>query len=194
MKTIILAGGKSSRMGENKALMKIGDKRVIDRIIEEFIPISEEVFLIANEQFYQIEHSVMVLEDTEAYKSQGPLAGILTGLTAAKQGPCLVVACDMPFASADLAKQLVQTLIDKKLDAVVPIVGRQIHPLFSAYDARILTYVHETLKEGKKAVKSLLDRINVEYIEVMDSLDLWNMNTKEDYIEAKKRIEGNELH
>ncbi|MCR2821306.1 molybdenum cofactor guanylyltransferase [Lederbergia panacisoli] len=194
METIILAGGKSSRMGENKALMKIGGKRVIDRIIEEFIPISEDVILIANEKIQQLDHSVIVLKDSEAFKGQGPLAGILTGLTAAKKGPCFVVACDMPFASTEMAKKLLHTLTEKNLDAVIPIAEGQIHPLFAAYDAGILSYVHETLKEGKKSVKSLLDRINVEYIEVIDSLDLWNMNTKEDYIEAKKRIEGNELH
>jgi len=192
--TIILAGGKSSRMGENKALMKIGGKRVIDRLIEEFIPVSEKVIVIANEELPLIDDSVIILEDSEAYKGQGPLAGILTGLTAVKGGTCFVVACDMPFASSELAMLLEHTLIEKSLDAVIPIADGQIHPLFAVYDARVLDDVISTLKEGKRAVRSLLDRINVEYIEIGKSLDYWNMNTKEEYVGAKNIIEGNESH
>ncbi|MCJ8007855.1 molybdenum cofactor guanylyltransferase [Lederbergia wuyishanensis] len=192
MNTIILAGGKSSRMGENKALVRIGGKRVIDRLIEEFLPVSEKVIVIANEVFTLIDDSVLILEDSETYKGQGPLVGILTGLTAVKEGTCLVVACDMPFASRELATLLERTLIEKNLDAAVPIADGQIHPLFAVYQARILDDVISTLKEGKRAVKSLLDRLNVEYIEIGKSLDFWNMNTREEYLEAKNIIEGNE--
>lgn len=194
MKTIILAGGKSSRMGENKALMIIAGKRVIDRMIEEFTLVSEKVFVIANDELSRINDSAIILEDFEPFKGEGPLAGILTGLTAAKEGACFVVACDMPFASSKLVKQLEQKLTDKKLDAVVPVTDGQIHPLFAVYNARIQNQVIATLKEGKRAVKSLLDRIDVEYIEMGKSLEFWNMNTKEDYVEAKKIIEGNETH
>ncbi|MBS4200763.1 molybdenum cofactor guanylyltransferase [Bacillus sp. FJAT-49732] len=194
MNTIILAGGKSSRMGENKALMKIGGKRIIDRLIEEFIPVSEKVIIIANEELPQIDDSVLILEDSETFKGQGPLAGMLTGFTAAGEGLCFVVACDMPLASNKLARQLEQTIIDKKVDAVIPVADGQIHPLFAVYNTRILKDVIETLKDDKRAVKSLLDRIEVEYIEIGNSSVLRNMNTKEDYLEAKNIIERRELH
>lgn len=194
MKTIILAGGKSSRMGENKALMKITGKRAIDRMVEEFSPISENVIVVTNEELPQIDDSVLIVEDLEPYKGEGPLAGILTGLTAARKGACFVVACDMPFASRKLASQLKQTLIEKELDAVIPVEDGKIHPLCAVYDAGIHKEVMTTLKEGKRAVKSLLDRIDVKYIEMDKSLDFWNMNTREDYVEAKKIIEGNETH
>ncbi|MBW8348446.1 molybdenum cofactor guanylyltransferase [Bacillus sp. IITD106] len=194
MKTIILAGGKSSRMGENKALMTIAGKRVIDRIIEEFTHVSEKVIVIANDELSQIGDSVVILEDFKPYKGEGPLAGMLTGLAAAKEGPCFVIACDMPFASSKLAKQLEQKLIENKLEAVVPVADGQIHPLCAVYNARIQNEVIGVLKEGKRAVKSLLDRIKVEYIEMDKSLEFWNMNTREDYVEAKKLIEGNETY
>src|SRR5690606_23597820 len=105
-----------------------------------------------------------------------------------------VVACDMPFASRKLASQLKQTLIEKELDAVIPVEDGKIHPLCAVYDAGIHKEVMTTLKEGKRAVKSLLDRIDVKYIGMKKSLDFWNMNTREDYVEAKKIIEGNETH
>lgn len=189
MNTIILAGGKSSRMGENKALMKVGGVRVIDRLIAEFTSVSEKIILIANEKLPCID--LPILEDEKSLKGQGPLAGIFTGLAAAEQDLCLVVACDMPFASRHLGAKLVKKLLENNRDAVIPVVDGQMHPLFAAYNARITEHVKETLSEGKRSVKVLLDRLDVEFIEIEeDKVALWNMNTKTDYIEAVKIAEG----
>ncbi|MBS4177991.1 molybdenum cofactor guanylyltransferase [Lederbergia citrea] len=190
MKTIILAGGKSSRMGENKALMKIDGVRVIDRIISEFTPVSEKIILIANDKTMYDGLQAELLEDAAPYAGQGPLAGIYTGLLAASEGPCIIVACDMPFASSEFGLKLIETLIENKRDAVVPVTEGQIHPLFAAYEASIAEKVKMVLNEGKRSVRSLLDQLNVEFFK-MDTISetVWNMNTQEDYIEAVKIAE-----
>ncbi|VEF46401.1 formate dehydrogenase family accessory protein FdhD [Bacillus freudenreichii] len=193
MNTIILAGGRSSRMGQNKALMKIGGTRVIDRIAAEFQPISEKIIVIANDPTQYKHLDAVIHEDEPVFKGEGPLAGIFTGLKAAGDGPCLVVACDMPFASAELGCELVSILLKNNRDAVVPVQENRIHPLFAAYDARIAKSVKETLESGKRSVKALFDRIDVEYFPLKEKTEVvWNMNTMDEYIQAKKIAGGRE--
>ncbi|HBZ11978.1 MAG TPA: molybdenum cofactor guanylyltransferase [Bacillus bacterium] len=193
MNTIILAGGKSSRMGQNKALIKIGGRRVIDRIAAELEPVSNKMIVIANDPA-QYEHmNAFIIEDEPAFKGQGPLVGIYTGLKEAGCGPCLVVACDMPFVSARIGRELVSILKRNKVDAVVPIHEDRMHPLFAVYDARVAETVKKTLMAGKRSVKSFLDRIDVEYFTIKEKRDaVWNMNTMEEYIQAAKMAEGRE--
>lgn len=190
MITIILAGGKSSRMGQHKALMQIDGDRVIDRIIAEFRPISEKVIVIANDVKLYKNLNVLLLEDALSYRGQGPLAGIYTGLYAAGAGACLVVACDMPFASAELGCKLIDALGTRDRDAVIPRESGQIHPLFAAYNARIAQTAKATLEEGKRSVKALLDRLDTEYLDINENKAVWNMNTMEDYLEAAELAKG----
>lgn len=193
MNTIILAGGKSSRMGQNKALMKIGGTGVINRIVAEFQPVSEKVIVIANDPAHYKHLNVVIQEDELDFKGEGPLAGIYTGLKEAGEGPCLIVACDMPFASGDLGCELVSILKMNNRDAVVPVQENQIHPLFAAYDARIAQSVKKTLQSGKRSVKALFDRIDVEYFPLKGRTEVvWNMNTMDEYIQAKKIAGGKE--
>lgn len=193
MNTIILAGGRSSRMGQNKALMKIGGTRVIERIMTEFQPVSDKIIIIADNRTQYKHLDAVIHEDEPVFKGEGPLAGIYTGLKEARDGPCLVVACDMPFASAELGCELTSILQKNNRDAVVPVQENRIHPLFAAYDARIFKVVRETLESGKRSVKALFDRIGVEYFPLKEKTeDVWNMNTMDEYIQAKRIAEGRE--
>lgn len=193
MDTIILAGGKSSRMGQNKALMQVGGRRVIDRLIAEFEPVSKKIIVIANDVQTYKNLNVRVLEDEAAFRGQGPLAGIYTGLHTVGNGPCLIVACDMPFASAKRGCQLIDLLKKNDRDAVILRDSERIHPLFGAYNARIAEVAKAALEEGKRSVKALLDRIDAEYMIVDDGIrDIWNMNTMEDYIKAGELAKGSE--
>lgn len=78
-------------------------------------------------------------------------------------------------------------------DAVILRDSERIHPLFGAYNARIAEVAKAALEEGKRSVKALLDRIDAEYMIVDDgTLDIWNMNTMEDYIKAGELAKGSE--
>ena len=193
MQTIILAGGKSSRMGQNKAMMRIGGVPVIDRIAAEFAPVSQKMIIIANDPEPYKNMKAVIYQDDPQYKRQGPLAGIYTGLKEAGEGPCLIVACDMPFASLKLGSTLISELKKYDYDAVIPIQQGQIHPLFGAYHSRIADEAKKTLEDGKRAVKALLDRIHVNYYTMDEETDaVWNMNTMDDYIKAAEAFERRE--
>lgn len=195
MKTIVLAGGQSSRMGQNKALMKLEGREIIQRILHTLSPISEEMLIVTNAPDTYQHLGAVVINDDQEFKGKGPLAGLLTGLAAAKTDTCLVVACDMPFVSIKVAKWLVDLLAEGHHEAMIPVdQGRQ-HFLFGAYSSRAQIAARESLLSGKQAMKSLFEKIPVRLVQkhdapkdVQDEWEscFWNMNTMEDYHQAKE--------
>jgi molybdenum cofactor guanylyltransferase len=194
---IILAGGKSSRMGKNKALLPFNDKTNIERIRDELQSLFDDIILVTNNpESYEFLNLKSVSDE---FPGKGPLAGIHAGLMASDYEENIVVACDMPFVSAELASTLVQNL--KHFDAIIPVIGGKQHPLFAAYQKRIVPEIKDCLTEDRLRVIHLLDNLNVRYLEENDlqvysdgSLEeiFFNMNVPEEYEEAKKRVEKGE--
>lgn len=191
---IILSGGQSSRMGTNKALLPFNEKTNIERIKDELSSLFDEIILVTNQpEDYSFLNIKMV---SDVYPGKGPLAGIHAGLAASDYEENIVVACDMPFVSAELAGTLVQNL--KHYDAMVPVIGGRKHPLFAAYQKRIVAEIEKCLQEDRLRMIHLLEKLNVRYPEEVDlqaycdgSLEeiFFNMNVPEEYEEAKKRLE-----
>lgn len=192
---IILSGGKSSRMGTNKALLKFHEKTNIERIKDELKHVFDDIILVTNDpETYQFLNIKTV---TDQYPGSGPLAGIHAGLEASVYEENFVVACDMPFVSAELAESLVKAL--KHHDAVVPVIEGRQHPLFAAYQKRAAREAKSCIEEGTLRMKHLLDRLNVRYLEEEDlmlycegSLErvFFNMNHPEEYEDAKRWAES----
>lgn len=188
---IILVGGKSSRMGKNKALLTIGGKKVIERIAEEMQTITDNVIIVTN-TFHEYEFlNLPMVEDK--YKGLGPLAGIHAGLEASQTNSNLVTACDMPFISTEIGTYLLEQLTDQQV--VVPEIFGQLHPLFAAYHKSAKDVFSKELEMGelrvRKAFKELYVKIvtekdlRAEGFRIKDS-DFFNMNYPEEYEMAKK--------
>ena len=191
---IILSGGKSSRMGTNKALLPFKEKTNIERIRDELRSLFDDIILVTNDpESYEF---LKIKTVSDKYPGKGPLAGVHAGLMASDYEENIVVACDMPFVSADLAGTLVQNL--KHFDAIIPVIGGKKHPLFAAYQKRIASEIEGCLKEDRLRMIHLLDKLNVRYLEEVDlhaygdgRLEeiFFNMNFPEEYEDAKKRVE-----
>lgn len=192
---IILSGGKSSRMGTNKALLKINEKPTIERITDTLNVSFNDIILVTNHpEDYQFLGVKMV---SDQYPGQGPLAGIHAGLLSS---PCelnFVVACDMPFVSVDLAEILVKKCGD--YDAVIPVINGVQHPLFAVFQKRVTDVVAQSIEAGRLRMKHLLDSLNVRYVTEKDlqacsSIDIervfFNMNHPNEYEDAKKWAEA----
>ncbi|MGM0901453.1 MAG: molybdenum cofactor guanylyltransferase [Bacillota bacterium] len=194
---IILSGGKSSRMGKNKALLPFNDKTNIERIRDELKSLFDDIILVTNDpESYEFLNLKSISDE---FPGKGPLAGIHAGLMASDYEENIVVACDMPFVSAELASTLVQNL--KHYDAIIPVIGEKQHPLFAAYQKRVVPEIEACLKEDRLRVIHLLDKLNVRYLDENDlqvysdgSLEeiFFNMNVPEEYEEAKQRVEKGE--
>ncbi len=186
---IILAGGKSSRMGTNKALLTIEGKTVIERIIRQMEQVVDECIIVTNHfQDYEFLQLPMV---EDKVKDKGPLAGIEAGLTASKTEKNLIVACDMPFISIELGKYLL-TLLESH-QAAVPEIDARLHPLFAAYRKTIVPAVTQSLSENNLRIRQLLHTIHVKIVtnEELESLGIlshdqyfFNMNHPNEYHKA----------
>lgn len=188
---IILAGGMSSRMGKNKALLPLEGVTVIERIISEIESIVTDIIIVTNNfEDYSFLKLPMV---EDRVKGMGPLAGIEAGLNASNNEKNIVIACDMPFVSAELGKILLQEL--DHCDAAVPHLSGQLHPLFATYRKNVAGAVTQSLEEHQLRIRHLLDRIHVKILKESDFLQLnfnvedislYNMNYPEEYEQAIK--------
>ncbi len=188
---IILAGGQSSRMGQNKALMKIDGVPVIERIAIELEKITDELLIVTNTfHTYQYLNIPMVGDEQ---KGKGPLAGIQAGLKATRSEKNLIVACDMPFISSSLGDFLLEELEDYQ--AAIPKLEGHVHPLFGAYRKDALHAVSQSLAKNELRMMSLLQNLHVRYISedilsrkgipVKDTA-VFNMNDPIEYEKALK--------
>ncbi|MBM4761603.1 molybdenum cofactor guanylyltransferase [Bacillus sp. B15-48] len=194
---ILLSGGKSSRMGTNKALLPFNEQTNIERISQELKSMFDEIILVTNDpDSYEFLNIRMV---SDIYPGKGPLAGIHAGLIASDYEENIVVACDMPFVSAELAANLVKNL--KHYDALVPFIGGRRHPLMAAYQKRIIPEIELSIKEDRLKMLFLFDKLNVRFVdeEELQSLTdvhfdkvFYNMNYPDEYEHAKKWIEKGE--
>lgn len=187
---IILAGGKSSRMGKNKALLPIDGVLNIERIKNCLAGMFDDIIVVANDEgAYQFLKLPIVKDKV---RDKGPLAGIQAGLLAAKHETNLLVACDMPFISLEVAKHLLEQSIG--YDAVVPVINGKQHPLFAVYKKSVLPALEDCLLTNQLRIKQLIERINVNYITDEHLLNkeianlaqvFYNMNHPSEYEEAK---------
>ncbi|WP_449620133.1 molybdenum cofactor guanylyltransferase [Robertmurraya sp. Marseille-Q9965] len=187
---IILAGGKSSRMGTNKALLEINGKTVIEKICDELDSIVNNIIIVTNSfEEYQFLGRKMV-EDT--WREMGPLAGIHAGLSASETERNLIVACDMPFISAELGTILLGQL--SVYDAVVPNISSQLHPLFAAYRKDVKKEVEKALEKNKLRIRGIFQNLHVKMLDEtelrklnydLDEADIFNMNHPNEYEQAK---------
>ncbi|WP_160724479.1 molybdenum cofactor guanylyltransferase [Bacillus sp. USDA818B3_A] len=192
---IILAGGKSSRMGTNKALLKINEKPNIERTIDKLKLLFDDIILVTNDSEQYESLGVRIVPDQ--YPGMGPLAGVHAGLTASEYDVNFVVACDMPFVSGELAEVLISNALH--YDAVVPVINGKQHPLFAMFQKQTAAKVEQSIQAGQLRMKQLLDELNVLYLTERElgaytPIELekvfYNMNYPEEYEEAKSWAES----
>ncbi len=185
---IILAGGNSSRLGRDKALVKIyNNSTIIHTIVEKLWVISDDVILVTNGKRYA---NLSVKLTNDIYLNNGPLAGLHSGLLAAKHSHALVVACDMPFLNLKLLKYMVSLPLD--YDVLIPKVGDWLEPLHAIYSRRCIEPIEGRLHGHHFRVQDLLDDVSVHCLpeSVLETFDpqnhsFFNVNSREKLREAQ---------
>lgn len=161
MTGIALAGGKSSRMGFNKAFIDFGGKRLIEATVECLKALFPEVLIIANDPPRYTYLGVKVISDL--IPNSGSLGGIYTGLSAASHPTCFFVACDMPFLNADLITLLIREA--EGWDVVVPRVGGELQPLHAVYARSCLPLIQESIDASVLKIVRFFPKAKVKIIE-----------------------------
>ncbi len=188
---LILAGGQSSRMGENKALLIIDGKTMIEHVIGFAQSITDQVILVTNSpELYQ---SYQLRQVADLRKDMGPLAGIEAGLTASTTEINFIVACDMPFVDPEVGRDILGQL--GAHDIAVPLIDGQRHPLFAAYRQSTLPILSKMLDRGERKILDFFNLVDVHWLSDLTKERaglpiFYNMNTPEEYRQAKQKIRG----
>ena len=155
---VIQAGGKSTRMGgEPKALMELGGRPIVARVLDVVRQVTERVLLVTNTpDLYAFLGLPMV---PDVFPEGGSLGGIYSGLRAAPGDAAFTVACDMPFLSEPVARLVLARA--GEADVVAPRVGEQWETLHACYGKACLAPMERRLREGRLRITGFFEEVRV---------------------------------
>lgn len=175
---IILAGGKSTRMGEDKANTQFKGKSLIQWSIDALQPICSEVFICSNKTEHTYPNTKRI---TDLPHISGPLAGLGAGIKVSNSNINIVVACDTPNVTTALFKEMTQ-LLDKHQAVVVKDKQGKIHPLIACYRIDIMSQISQVLNSNRQSLMHLLSLIDyISFTPDNDSIAL-NVNSKKELL------------
>lgn len=197
---IILAGGFSSRFGEDKAMLPLGTKPLVLHVLDRVADIIDEIMVVVNteEQKNNIQRIVKQKAEVlvDEYQTQTPLAGAYTGFNHAKNEYSLLLSCDTPFINTEIAQFLLETCIGKA--ASIPRWPEGfIEPLQAAYHTKSAMIATKTALEEKNLnMRAMVAHLHgVRYIStlVLQQLDpklytFFNINTQADLKNAENLL------
>lgn len=184
---VVLAGGRSRRLGRNKALELVGGVPLVSRVTSAIQTISSETVVVVAEerqaQALPLPSDARIVRDL--YPNAGSLGGILTGLIAATGVWTLVVACDMPFLNRALLSEMASKRDD--CDAVVPLLNGRPEPTHALYSKVCMEPISKKLEAGELKISAFFESVRVKYVpqRTVERIDpgLWsffNVNTPKD--------------
>lgn len=194
----ILVGGKSSRMGEDKALLQIDGQTLLARSIALLRPLCESVCLIGSGARYsQLGLDVEILEDR--VEPCGPLGGILTGLLNSTPEYALFLACDLPLMTEKFLHYLAGAALTEKPDVVVPVNrSGEYEPLCAVYSRKCIPWIESARARHQMKISDfypLVERLRVigtgEILHFSRDFKIFsNLNTPEEFAAAREFLEA----
>ncbi|MFQ6611702.1 MAG: molybdenum cofactor guanylyltransferase [Fidelibacterota bacterium] len=184
----VLAGGKSQRMGAEKAFIKIGKTTLIERAIQTMKSVISNPMIITNEP-EKFEYLNLQLH-RDIIPDSGPLGGIYTALEYATKSHVLILACDMPSVTTKIVQELYARGIHH--DILVLDAGFGVEPLCAVYNRRCTPFIKRQIDQGKLKVTDFYQNLNVKTLnreEIDDSIPgnwFFNINTPADKLLAEK--------
>jgi len=194
---IILAGGKSVRLGHDKILEKVGSSSLLEKVISRTDSLSKEIIIVTAEErtFPQLTGRPKIQVVSDIFPGIGSLGGIYTGLVTSSSRYNLVVAADMPFLNRSLLRYMLE--VSDGFDFVLPRINTFFEPLHAIYSKNCIEPIESLIKNGRKVIIDLFDYVRVKYIEAEEidkfdpqHLSFFNINTKDDLERAKRIAEG----
>ncbi|MFQ5879345.1 MAG: molybdenum cofactor guanylyltransferase [Dehalococcoidia bacterium] len=196
MTGIVLAGGRSGRLGRDKAGEVVLGRSLLQRVVDKLSPVAMEVVVVTapGRSLPPIAATLPWRRVEDVFPGQGPLAGIYAGLLAAGYAHALAVACDMPLLSVPLLRYLLS--LRHEADVVLPMPGGLADPLHAVYSRRCLEPIQEVLEAGWRRPIDFLGAVAVRYVSEEElnrfdphRLSFFNVNTEADLARARAELE-----
>ena len=188
----ILAGGKSRRMGQSKALLEIDGIPVIDRVAQILRQITSELLIIVSPGASPVGLNLSGAKIiTDQAPNRGPLMAIFTALRATSASHCLVLACDLPLITVPILAEMIRVV--DTYDAVVPITDNGYEPLCAVYTQSCLPVIKSRIERNQLSVHQLFTDLRIHAFTEWREVDptgnaFLNMNTPTDYEIAKQLL------
>jgi len=190
---VILAGGKSTRYGKNKAFQTINGIPLIEKVLSVMESLFEELIIITNVPHTYSHLEFPVYEDLIA--GLGPLGGIFTGLTAVSKEAAFFVACDMPSLNARLLRYMVEC--KEGFDAVVPRIAGQMEALHALYRTSCIPAIRSLIDAHQYQVFRFFPEVSVRYVDENEIRQFdpelssfFNINTPQELKKLENQIRG----
>ena len=193
---IILAGGKSSRFGEDKSIAKLGDKTLLDHTINKIENEFTEILLISNNKEFNFKNNkIHVVED--CIEGQlGPLVGILTAMKWViinKKNYKWIASfpCDTPFFDIKLISELKIKIKETSKKLIFLNSNKKRHNIFGLWSMDLIEILEKDIKNSFRKVELWADKIGYENININEEkFDRFlNINTKKDLEKAKENLD-----
>lgn len=191
----ISAGGKSSRMGTDKAFVNILGKPLIEHMIERVADVGQEETILITNRLADYAHLTLPMYK-DVLPDKGSLGGIYSAIHHSTQPYTLVLACDMPFVSTDLLRYMAALRAGDQYDVIVPRVDGYPEGLHALYSHDCLEPIRKRLDANELKVISFYDDVRVRYIDEDEyrafnekGLAFYNVNTPQELKEARKLAE-----
>jgi molybdopterin-guanine dinucleotide biosynthesis protein A len=188
---VILAGGKSSRMGQNKALMSLGGKRLVDRVVEAMRRVFDDLLMVTNTPGVYADLGLPMVRDV--WPEKGSLGGLYSAIYHVATPYCLVVACDMPFLQTAVLRYLITQIND--YDVVVPDVLGELQTLHAIYSKACLPPIERRLEMNRLRIIGFFPDVRVRTVTASELepydpalLAFQNLNTPEEFQAAEQRL------
>ena len=194
---IILAGGVSKRFGQDKGLLKLANKPLFLHVLENVSPVVDEILVVVGSKKQEkdyahfVESNVKIVVDK--YDTRTPLVGALSGFKNSFSEYSLVLPCDTPFVSSQIASLLLDLCVDK--DAAIPRWPKMdLEPLQAAYYTETaLAAATKALENNKRSMRSMIDGLEkVSYVSTIflkqkdpELMTFFNINTPKDLRRAE---------
>ena len=186
---IVLAGGKSRRMGCDKAFLQVGGQPLIQRVVAVLRLVADDLIVVTNSPDLCAGLGTRVVSDLRVGK--GALGGLHAGLCAMHHETGLVVACDMPFLNRRLLEHIVS--LGRDVDVAIPSLDDHLEPLHAVYSKSCIATIEALLDRGRLSILDLFPLVQVRYIR-SDELgrfdpsqrSIVNINTPSDLARARQ--------
>ena len=182
---IVLAGGKSSRMGQDKSLMVFSGQPLVEHVVSQLLPLFQEVMVAADQPDKFGFLSCAIVPDEAP--DQGPLMGIASCLSTSSHDLNFVTACDIPHMNLELIDTLIREAEGYGI-AVPRSADGLLEPLFAVYRRSVIGPARALLAESRRGVRELFPLVKTRYVEMPGG---WyrNLNTLSDYLDALACLE-----
>jgi molybdopterin-guanine dinucleotide biosynthesis protein A len=165
----VLAGGHSSRMGRNKALIRVGGKPMIQTIANTMCQLFAEVVVVADQcGLYQF-LNLPIIHDI--HKNLGPIGGIHAALTELDTPAAFIVGCDTPFVSTEIVEYIVNYPAEAPVKAAL--VDTTIQPLCALYRRDCLPVINDQISRGTRKLSDLLNSLHTAVVPITPDLPLY---------------------